>query len=79
MITIMKRDKVGAALSTAAEIRALTSAQRHKHWIIYKHLCSTGFRERCAYRAGKTIYRMGQKDGPGQLSTWILGSNRIAV
>ena len=37
MVTIMKRDKVGAAFSTDAEIWALTSAQRDKHWIIYKH------------------------------------------
>ncbi len=33
MVTIMKRNKVGAALSTDAEIWALTSAQRDKHWI----------------------------------------------
>src|SRR6266542_4452552 len=37
MVTIMKRDKGSAALSTDAEIWALTSAQRDKHWIIYKH------------------------------------------
>jgi hypothetical protein len=43
MVTIMKRDKVGAALSTDAEIRALISAQHHKHWIIYKHRYSNWF------------------------------------
>jgi hypothetical protein len=66
MVTIMKRDKVGAALSTDAEIWALTSAQRDKHWIICKHRYLIRFTRALRLSGWKNDLMNGSKDARGK-------------